>query len=50
MEYTDLTVCVRPTGSADLVPGEPPAAPEGVPGGAARTPADGLMHCAAFNC
>jgi hypothetical protein len=35
-----LAVGVLSAGRADLVPGELPAGPEGVAGGAARTPAD----------
>merc|ERR550532_823410 len=38
---SDLAVCVDATGGADLVTGEPPAAPEGVSGGASGAAADG---------
>ena len=43
-----LAVCVLSAWGADLLPGELPAAPEGVAGGAARTAADGhvILHCA----
>ncbi len=43
---THLAVCVLAAGGADLLPGELPAAPEGVARRPPRTPADGhvVLH------